>query len=76
MQAAIDDAVAVYERRMGEQGVTHGPAVQHENASTLNTPRRNFGAQNTATYRSNKALFESGKHHGFDPYRWKGQSWT
>lgn len=65
-----------YERRMGGQRVTHGPEVGHDNASTLNTPGRKFGAQNTATYRSNKALFESGKGHGFDPYRWRAQAWV
>jgi hypothetical protein len=67
-----------YERRMGQHGMTltHGPPVGHDNASTLNTPRRNFVAKNRATYRSNAALYASGEQHGFDPYRWREQAWT
>ena len=67
-----------YERRMAGMGMhlEHGPAVGHENASTLNTPGKGFGHQNNASYKSNGALYASGKHHGFDPYRWRAQSWT
>ena len=67
-----------YQQRMGGHGLalTHGPAVGHDNASTLNTPGRGFGGRNNASHKSNGALYASGKQHGFDPYRWRAQSWT
>ncbi|HEY7821281.1 MAG TPA: glycosyltransferase [Acidimicrobiia bacterium] len=67
-----------YQRRLGGHGLalTHGPAVGHDNASTLNTPGRGFSGRNNTTHKSNGALFASGKHHGFDPYRWRAQSWA
>jgi len=66
-----------YERRMGQVGlsVVKGPAVNHENASTLNTEGRNFGQSNNLTIRKNRELFASGRQHGFDPYRWRDQAW-
>jgi hypothetical protein len=67
-----------FERRMSSNGfaLTHGPPVGHDNASTLNTPGEGFPARNTASLKSNGALFASGKHHGFDPYRWRAQAWN
>jgi GT2 family glycosyltransferase len=67
-----------YERRMGLAGltVTMGPNVEHDNASTLNTPGSKFGLANGSSYSKNRDLFTSGNHHGFDPYRWRDQAWT
>jgi hypothetical protein len=65
-----------YERRMNEQGVQKllGPAVGHDNSSTLLTPGANFNR--AASLQANERLFASRKHGGFDPYRWREQSWT
>jgi hypothetical protein len=67
-----------YERRMGQHGMslTHGPHVQHENASTLNTRGAEFHVQNKASHAANAALYASGSQHGFDPYRWRSQAWS
>jgi GT2 family glycosyltransferase len=67
-----------YQRRIAGHSLalTHGPAVGHDNASTLNTPGRGFSGRNNATHKSNGALYASGKQHGFDPYRWRAQSWS
>ena len=66
-----------YERRMGQHGVvlTHGPAVGHDNASTLNSKGAGFHVRNKASHAANGALYASGEHHGFDPYRWREQAW-
>jgi len=66
-----------YERRLERAGleVLLGPSVGHDNASTLNTPRANFGVRNKLSHAANKALFESGEHGGFDPFRWRAQAW-
>jgi GT2 family glycosyltransferase len=67
-----------YERRMERAGVerTVGPAVLHENASTLNTPQRNFGVRRPGSHRQNQALYTEDRIHGFDPFRWRNQAWT
>jgi GT2 family glycosyltransferase len=66
-----------YERRLRRAGIQRrmGPAVQHSNASTLNTPNAGFGNRNGHSYEQNKALFEQDRLHGFDPYRWRDQAW-
>jgi hypothetical protein len=66
-----------YERRMGGHGVslTHGPAVGHDNASTLNSKGAEFPVRNKVSHAANAALYASGVQHGFDPYRWRRQSW-
>jgi GT2 family glycosyltransferase len=66
-----------YERRLRRAGVQRqmGPAVDHSNASTLNTPSADFGNRNGHSYEQNKALFEEDRHHGFDPFRWRSQAW-
>ncbi|HEY7824002.1 MAG TPA: hypothetical protein VIG24_14270 [Acidimicrobiia bacterium] len=67
-----------YERRSERAGVSllHGPAVHHENASTLNTPERGFGAKNNQSHRKNAELYRSDSYGGFDPFRWRELSWT
>ena len=67
-----------YERRLSRAGVARqiGPAVHHDNASTLNTPGSGFAHRNGTSYRSNGALFAEDRHHGFDPYRWRDQAWS
>jgi len=67
-----------YERRVGRAGSPPllGPEVHHDNASTLQTPRSDFGGKNKASHAANEALFKSDRHHGFDPYRWRAQAWT
>jgi len=66
-----------YERRLRNAGVelTKGPAVLHDNASTLNTPGANFGVKNTVSFQSNQALYNSGERLGFKPFRWRNQAW-
>lgn len=65
-----------YERRMDGLGVsrTTGPAVQHDNASTLLTPGKQWN-RDTALAR-NKALYVSGEQGRFDPYAWREQAWN
>jgi GT2 family glycosyltransferase len=65
-----------YERRLKEHGVERlmGPTVHHDNSSTLSTPGANFVRRQSLA--ANERLFKSGKHHGFDPYRWRAQTWT
>jgi len=67
-----------YERRADRAGVLrqNGPAVHHDNASTLNTPAAGFSQTNGKSYRENSALYASNRHHGFDPYRWRAQAWS
>jgi GT2 family glycosyltransferase len=67
-----------YERRLARAGVPRqlGPQVNHENASTLQTPRTDFGGKNKASHAANSALYQSDTHHGFDPFRWRAQAWT
>jgi GT2 family glycosyltransferase len=67
-----------YERRMGRAGVLrqNGPAVHHDNASTLNTPAEGFGHRSQKSYRENSVLYASDRHHGFDPFRWRAQEWS
>jgi GT2 family glycosyltransferase len=66
-----------YERRLARAGVepASGPAVLHDNASTLQTPGRNFGAARVASHKRNEALFLEDRMHGFDPFRWRAQAW-
>jgi len=66
-----------YERRCRAAGVTiaRGPAVKHENSSTLHTPHRNFAVSNKRSFHKNRELFESGETGGFDPFRWRDQGW-
>ena len=66
-----------YERRLRRAGVKRrfGPAVEHANASTLNTPNAGFANRNNHSYQQNKMLFDADRHHGFDPYRWRDQAW-
>jgi GT2 family glycosyltransferase len=65
-----------YERRMARSGVKRllGPAVNHNNASTLSTP--NVKWNRSGSLRANELLFQSDRHHGFDPYRWRTNSWA
>ena len=65
-----------YERRMGQAGVERmlGPAVGHDNSSTLNTPGVNW--TRGSSLGANERLYQSGQHAGFDPYRWRVQTWT
>jgi GT2 family glycosyltransferase len=65
-----------YTRRLKRAGIRPvlGPEVEHDNSSTLNTPGANF--QRQVSSEANRALYESGGHGGFDPYRWRAQSWT
>jgi GT2 family glycosyltransferase len=67
-----------YERRCARRGVMvgHGPSVVHANSSTLNTPDAQFAEPNGITFTSNRQLFESDMHHGFDPYRWRKNAWN
>lgn len=67
-----------YERRCKDREVKidRGPAVKHDNSSTLNTPDRNFNAVNKQSFHKNRELFDSGTHRGFDPFRWRQQAWT
>jgi GT2 family glycosyltransferase len=67
-----------YERRLARAGVPRelGPAVNHDNASTLNTPSAGFVQKNGNAYRGNSALYSEDRHHGFDPFRWREQAWT
>jgi len=67
-----------YERRLSQAGIglTIGPAVGHDNASTLNSPGRNFGRFNTQTQKANQELYKSQKHGGFSPSRWRAQAWN
>lgn len=53
--------------------VVHGPAVGHRNSSTLRGG--DFAAANDVSWNANRVLFESGETRGFDPYRWRAQSW-
>jgi GT2 family glycosyltransferase len=65
-----------YERRMAHGGVERllGPAVWHDNSSTLNTPGANWQRDRANT--ANLHLYQSGKQAGFDPYRWRAQAWV
>jgi GT2 family glycosyltransferase len=65
-----------FERRMGRKGVERimGPAVNHDNSSTLLTPGVNWSRGESL--QANERLFQSGEHGGFDPLRWRAQSWT
>jgi len=67
-----------YERRCKDAGVKidRGPAVKHENSSTLHTPNRNFATTNKNSFHKNRQLFESGEAGGFDPFRWRNQAWN
>lgn len=67
-----------YERRLQRAGVEllRGPAVGHENASTLNTPGAGFASQNNRSYQANSALYRDDRHYGFDPFRWREQAWS
>jgi GT2 family glycosyltransferase len=67
-----------YERRLSqcEIGLTIGPAVAHDNASTLNSPGQNFGHKNRETYKANQQLYSSQQPEGFSPSRWRALSWT
>ena len=67
-----------YERRMGRAGLkaVHGPAVGHENSSTLHTPGRDFGARRLPSHKQNERLFQEDRMHGFDPFRWRSQAWS
>jgi len=67
-----------YERRCEDGGVAvrRGPAVLHENSSTLHTPGAGFEEANSRSFHANRVLFESGRRGGFDPFRWRRQSWT
>jgi len=66
-----------YERRCQSAGVTlgRGPALQHDNSSTLHTPGTDFAAVNKRSFHKNQELFNSGQHGGFSPFRWRRQSW-
>lgn len=66
-----------FERRIARHGValTHGPSVLHRNASTLNTPGSEFPQRNTKSLAANKQLWLDDRTHGFDPFRWREQSW-
>jgi GT2 family glycosyltransferase len=66
-----------YERRMAglNMPVEMGPEVHHDNSSTLRTPGSRFPTANVKSHKANKDLYGSGRHHGFDPYRWREQSW-
>jgi GT2 family glycosyltransferase len=65
-----------FERRARERGVhpVYGPQVGHDNSSTLLTPGVQFNRG--PSLHANEALFQSGQHGGFDPYRWRAQAWT
>jgi GT2 family glycosyltransferase len=67
-----------YLRRMTTHGLepVMGPATDHANSSTLNTPGADFRLKNGMSWQSNRDLFESGRPGGFDPYRWRAQGWT
>jgi len=66
-----------YERRLSQCGIglTNGPSVHHDNASTLNTPSAGFGAKNTVSFNANQQLYKSQEHGGFSPFRWRRQAW-
>ena len=66
-----------YLRRMEANGLLPvlGPETGHANSSTLNTPGADFRSRNDRSWDSNRLLFESGRTGGFDPYRWRDQSW-
>ncbi|HEY7821841.1 MAG TPA: hypothetical protein VIG24_03350, partial [Acidimicrobiia bacterium] len=66
-----------YERRVERSGLSPmlSAEVVHHNASTLNTPRAGFGVKNARSHAANKALFQSDRQHGFDPYRWRELGW-
>lgn len=65
-----------YERRMAQNGVERllGPAVGHDNSSTLKTPGANWNRGSSLG--ANERLYQSGEHGGFDPYRWRNQAWV
>jgi GT2 family glycosyltransferase len=67
-----------YERRMARAGVesTLGPALLHDNSSTLMTPGRDFAARRGPSHKQNQAVFRADRVHGFDPFRWRAQAWT
>jgi GT2 family glycosyltransferase len=66
-----------YLRRMEANGLlpVFGPETGHANSSTLNTPGADFRSRNDRSWDSTRVLFESGRPGGFDPYRWRDQSW-
>lgn len=66
-----------YLRRCVNVGVNHveGPAVHHNNSSTLRTPGAGFQRKNEKSWESNRALFESHVAGGFDPFRWRDLGW-
>jgi len=65
-----------YERRMRAHNVekVSGPQVGHDNSSTLLTSGVQFNRG--PSLQANERLFASNKHGGFDPFRWRAQSWT
>ena len=66
-----------FERRCADGGVSvdRGPEVDHFNSSTLHTPGAGFEEANSRSFHENRALFNSGRHGGFDPFRWRRQAW-
>lgn len=66
-----------YERRCGRAGlqVSYGPDVLHRNSSTLRTEGAGFMGRNDVSFAANQRLFAEDRPAGFDPYRWRGQSW-
>jgi len=66
-----------YERRLKQANIelTIGPAVKHDNASTLKTPGAGYGTKNNVSFNANRKLYQSGDRHGFDPFRWRAQAW-
>lgn len=66
-----------YERRCADGGVDvrRGPEVSHFNSATLHTPGAGFEEANSRSFHANRVLFESGRHGGFDPFRWRRQAW-
>ena len=67
-----------YARRLARSEIVslEGPPVGHANSSTLNTPDAGFANANHFSFVRNRELFEQDRHHGFDPYRWRSQTWT
>lgn len=67
-----------YERRISQCGIglTIGPAVAHDNASTLNTPSAGFRSKNGVSFTANQQLYQSQQPGGFSPSRWRNQGWN